>query len=50
MWYEILSLGKHPLTGVVSSYGTLIPSLRGTLLGTPLDLKWVLLSMSAEQR
>ena len=38
MWYEILSLGKHPLIGVIPH-----------MLGDPFGPKGVLLSMSAEQ-
>ena len=49
MWYEILSLGKHPLTGVVPSYGTLIPPSQRYPPGPHFGPFGSVLSMSAEQ-
>ena len=46
MWYEILSLGKHPLTGVIPLWDS--HTLSEVPPGRPFDLR-VLLSMPAER-
>ena len=49
IYYEILPPANHPLTGDIPSYGTLVPSLRGPLLGDPFGPFGSVLRMSAEQ-